>query len=129
MSSNGHQLEPLRVDEAVSALREGKRSSASELIALVRSMTPRFSSRLEALHALADQEGFRIVAERNPHSDTVLISAALLSVVLSDVYPLSPLKAEQLSTIEAACREIGIGYRDVLEMTTCEGKVLAALGA
>jgi hypothetical protein len=127
MPSNGEQ-EEVQVNEIFWDLRQAKRLPADELASLVRNLTSRFISRLEALHRVFD-EGRLLALRHGEQYDEALIQTALVSLVIADINYLNPyVKAEQIANITNACHTLGISYREALEMTTREREVVAALG-
>jgi len=108
-------------------LRQAKRLNAEELESLIRSLTPHFISKAEAVRRLFSPGTLMTLGNGEPY-DTALIRSALIAVVLSDVYPLNPYaRDEQVENISIACKHLGISYEEVLGMTTKERQIVAAL--
>jgi len=128
MSSSQSQLANSSPDDAIWRLRDSKRSSVADLLDTVKKTSKLFESRIDALRLLI-QEGELPFRNEQQIDGKRLLAAALLAVVLSDVYPLSPLKDEQIETVSQACDALGLRYRDILEMTGSEQSLLRALGA
>lgn len=128
MPSQQSQSANFSNDEALSLLRDSKTSSIAELLETVRALGKQFENRMGSLRSLVD-EGELPFQSVEQIDERQLLSAALLAIVLSDVYPLSPLKNEQIETISKACEALGLRYKDVLQMTISEQKILLALGA